>query len=78
MVVCSLRVQKVPRSDLHRAKKYYATRVIHLGNELYLHLLHSTQVNKMGTGLGWESKQVVQWTSDPLTAIIYDNLAQTL
>ena len=32
----------------------------------------------MGTGLGWGSNRlVVQWTSDPLTAI-YNNLAQPL
>ena len=57
--------------DLHRATNYHGMHVIHLGNELYSHLLHSTQVNLIGTGLGWEvNRFVVQWTSGPLTAKI--------
>ena len=40
-------------------KNYYATHVVHLGNERYSCLLHSTQVNEMGTGLGWEVNRLV-------------------
>ena len=32
-------------------------RVVHLGKALYSHLLHSTQMNQMGTQ-DWGSKQV--------------------
>ena len=44
-----------PWIEIYTGPKYHVTRVVHLGKALYSHLLHSTQVNQMGTALGWGS-----------------------
>ena len=48
----SLMVQKNPNSKFVQGQKYHIMRVVNLGKTLYSHLLHSNQVNLMGTGLG--------------------------
>ena len=49
------RVRKVPTSKTAQGQKYHVMRVVQLGKALYSHLLHSTQVNWLGTSLGWGS-----------------------